>query len=127
MIAIVIGTDNKTRLNAAYVLAQQLGLKMFDNYVFKSSSLQSLEPGIYISNNIDYMQAKKMRPDLLVQTFEPQKIHKKATFYKIVDANGNTVRSDKGNFYDRINTKRMAFCLLEQLNNNTYKIEKYES
>lgn len=127
MIAIVIGTDNKTRLTAAYVLAQQLELKMFDNYVFRSSSLQGLEPGVYISNSLDYMQAKKMRPDLLVQTFERHKVHKSAHFYKIVDANGNTVRSEKGNFYDRINTKSQAFCLLEQLNNNTYKIEKYES
>lgn len=125
MIILVIGPDNGAKREIVSLLSTSKDLKVHNNYVFKSSSVKDLEPGIYTSNTLMYQQAKKMRADAVISTFEPFKVHKAAKFYKLVDAvTGETLKDEKGNFYDKLSLKQ-AFSKQSELNKPS-KIRRYE-
>lgn len=107
MVIIAIGPDNEAKRVIVSLLSASKDLKVHNEYVFKSSSIKGLKPGIYTSSTLLHQQAKKMRPDVLISTFEPFKVHKNAHFYKLVHPDTDlTIKSYNGMFYDKLSLRQ---------------------
>lgn len=96
---IVLGPKDMVT-EAAEKLSAIYKLPIYDSYVFTSSSLKDKKDGIYTSDTLQYQQAKKMRPNMLVVLYpprDPSRIKK----YKVVNLKGETIRDpDTGAFLD---------------------------
>lgn len=86
--------------DVASKLADIYDLPIYDKYIFTSSSWKDRPDGVYVSHDLAYQQAKKMRPDMLVCLYSPATpgLIKK---YKIVNKAGATMRDPiSGAFLD---------------------------
>lgn len=126
---IVIGPKDLIK-DAASKLADIYDLPIYDNYVFTSSSWKDRPDGIYISHNLAYQQAKKMRPDMLVCLYPPI-IPERIKKYKIVNKAGATMKDPiSGAFLDDLPFLAARKKLREvRIHNNdilSYDIVPYE-
>ena len=123
MIIFAIGPETDNKRKAIIKLSKALELEVYEDYIFKSSSIKDLKPGIYTSTTLQHQQAKKMRPDLLISTFDEPKVHKAARFYKVVGQTGEIVKDEKGNFYDRL--PKLTALKISNRNSN-WRVQEYE-
>lgn len=126
---IVIGPKSLIK-DAASKLADIYDLPVYDEYIFTSSSWKDRPDGVYVSSDLAYQQAKKMRPDMLVCLYPPitpDRIKK----YKIVNKAGATMRDPiSGAFLDDLPflTARKKLREVRIYNNEllSYDIVPYE-
>lgn len=130
---IIIGPNKEQLKEIAQTIGIAFNLPVRDMQEFRSNHLKEKPNGIYLSTTLLYQQAKKMKPDMLISTFDEYGLSKpgnRARRYKLVDENGEVFITENGVICDNLPYAAAQIQIFRNRNRNpNLKLElddKYE-